>query len=402
MTDWKTFLDTIDSEDTDKAVLAATEKYFRDIRMATPAAAAGITNAMLSARTDFPGEPVVQAFIARTVDTLTAVAAARRTALEAGAGSSAPNIGSALNLANTLAPPKRVDTVAELKKAGVENLPFALMLDQTLVDRMASETDAARATGRPAFLYVELASKEVLPLWIAPESVGGRPDDDDVRLADEQVGSLAKLGQALKGATEAKRYFTSLAQWSAAYWKYAPFAAAFGHLTWSQVLLHFNSIMRLVEEEKLEGRGPSLAFLFDDMLRRQIEKRAEKGDPTLQLDTLLAEADRSTVAAARQRLNGLLKATPLGSGSSGSQDFARASAASMKEDAKRAARALNAQQEERAAAAGAFQGNGGGKRTLPWEGQHKQLSGNKLKKQQWQKNMTEQWKANRTWKKARW
>jgi len=89
-------------------------------------------------------------------------------------------------------------------------------------------------------------------------------------------------------------------------------------------------------------------------------------------------------------------------GSAGSQDLTRASAGSLNEDAKRAARALNAQHEERAAAAGAFQGKGGGKRSLPWEGQQKQLSGNKLKKQQWQKNMTDQWKANRSWKKARW
>jgi len=386
MTDWKSFLDTIDAEETDAAVLAATEKYFRDIGMASPAAAAGITNAKLGARTDFPDNPVVQAFISRTVDTLTPVAAARRTALEtAGATSSAPNLGSAMGLATALAPPKRVNTVAELEKACVKDMPFALMLDQSLVERMSAETDAARAASRPAFLYVELASKEVLPLWIAPESVGGRPDEDEVRIEDEHVGSLAKLGQAIKEATEAKRYFTSVAQWSAAYWKWAPFTAAFGHFTWSQALLHFNSVMRLVEEEKIEGRGPSLAFLFDDMLRRQIEKRAEKADPTLRLDSLLAEADRSTVAAARQRLNGLLKPTPLGSGSSGSQDLARASATSMKEDAKRAARALNAQQDERAAATGAFQGKGGGKRSLPWESQPKQLSGNKLKKHQWQR-----------------
>ena len=77
----------------------------------------------------------------------------------------------------------------------------------------------AKVQNRQAYLLVYFASKEVLPLWVFPEAVGGRADDHCLEQgfdSEADIKSLAKLGAALRGATGASRFFRSLGQWLAA------------------------------------------------------------------------------------------------------------------------------------------------------------------------------------------
>ena len=51
----------------------------------------------------------------------------------------------------------------------MEKLLFVAQLEQSLVDKMHSETIEAMTSNRKPFLFVELSSKEVIPVWLTPE-----------------------------------------------------------------------------------------------------------------------------------------------------------------------------------------------------------------------------------------
>jgi hypothetical protein len=407
MADWKTFLDTVDAEETDPDVLKEAEAFLMTAKLKNPQGAMGISLKQLEGHANFPVELPTQAFLSRAMDALAAVAAARRAAKEivpAASASSPQTVGSALNVAALLSPPKTVDVNSLLKNCQLDALPFNLQVDQSVADKMAAETETARKAQRKPFLFIDLTLAGTLPLWLAPESVGGKIEDDFEELdGGTAISSLAQLGQALKGATETKRFFPSIHQWTAAFMRYAPFAVACEHLDWTLVLTHLNTILKLVEEEKCDGRGPQLAMLYDELLRRQLERRAQKADPTLDLPTILAEADKSILAAARQRLDSVLKAAGRGksSGSGGAGAAAKALAYSHKEAAIAAAKALNEQQAERleaAGAAGADRSGGGGK----GKGPSRPMGKRKAKKVQWIKDKKAEWKGNKRYRNDGW
>ena len=409
MADWKTFLDTVDAEETDPEVLKEAEAFLTQAKLKNPQGAMGISLKQLEGHADFPAELPTQAFLSRAMDALAAVAAARRAAKEitpAASASSPQTLGSALNVAALLSPPpKTVDVNTLLKNCKLDALPFNLQVDQTVADKMAAETDAAKKAQRKPFLFIDLTLAGTLPLWLAPEAVGGRIEDDFEDLdGGTAIGSLAQLGQALKGATETKRFFPSIHQWVSAFMRYAPFAVACEHLDWCLILTHLNTILKIVEEEKCDGRGPQLAILYDELLRRQLERRAQKADPTLDLPTILADADKSILAAARQRLESVLKAAGRrgsSSGSGGAGTAAKALAYSHKEAAMAAAKALNEQQAERLDAAGAASADhsgGGGK----GRGKTKPVGKRKAKKIEWIKGKKAEWKGNKRYKNDGW
>eukprot|EP00971_Amphidinium_carterae_P033632 662130-Amphidinium_carterae.1 len=66
---------------------------------------------------------------------------------------------------------------------------------------------AAKVAGRTAFSFVDLTSKEVLPLWVPPDAVGGKtvlPGEMEYALqGSESTTSLSQLGKALQMATQA-------------------------------------------------------------------------------------------------------------------------------------------------------------------------------------------------------
>ena len=197
-------------------------------------------------------------------------------------------------------------------------------------------------------MFVDLTGKDILPMWLSPESVGGKAKENLEALdGNEEISSLARLGQALKGATESKSALGTINQWASAFMRYAPFAVANKHLSRPQVLAHLNTVFRLVEEERAEQRGPQVAILYEELARRHLEKRAHKSDPTLVVSILLADSDKGLLAAARQSVNSALKArqAPGGKASLASGSVGKALAHSHREEALQAARALQTQQD---------------------------------------------------------
>ena len=411
--DWKSFLEAVDETPPEAATLKEATDFLLAAKLTDPQSAAGITIERLEKSPAYPTTLPTQAFLARAMDALAAVTAARRASLGANvmaAGSAAaPSASSALALAGMIAPLKAADTSSILTTAGLADLPFSMRIEQSLVDKMAAETEQAKRQGRSPFLYVELASRDVLPLWITPESVGGRPEEEQDQLEDQSVTSLARLGQALHKATEGKRCFTSVTQWTAAFFKYVPFAVALGHFSWAQAMMHVQTVLKLAEEEKAEGRGPAMAFIYEDMLRKQLERRCLANDPTLKVMDLLSEPDRATLSAARQRVMSAMKTIPAKAQSQGDGSLARAFASNQKEEAKQAAAALKRQNQQRRQAGDAASQFVG--RSLPWEASHPNNGGGSSswqkgsarqdKRNRWYANMTSGWKGARDEKRSR-
>jgi hypothetical protein len=402
---WSEFLAQVDMEDTAKEVIEAAEAFLLRCNLTTPKAADGAKVSRLEARDDYPEDVAVQAFLVRAFRTLDAVTVAQKAASSAETPRADPGLHSALGLAATLAPPRKAVTERILNEAQLEKLPFFLQVDQAVVDRLQHESDPAKSTGRPAFVYIDLTSQAVTPTWLLPEAIGAkyRPESSEDLDGAEAIGSLARLGQALRGATENQKVFRSFMQWSACWWRLAPFTVALKQLTWCQALCHADVIAQLAEEERQEGRPPFAAFLYDELLRRQLEKRASRSDPSLNFDEVFLTVDTSLLAVARQRLAGVLRAAAI---APAKPDFT-AQAANYKSQAEQAATALHQQQAERLRAGSAAQGGKGSKSSASsastWQdwGSHQQSSGRQAKKSAWWNNKRDEWKSAKAQKRTK-
>ena len=347
---WHEFLPLVDDEETTQAdVLEATKKFFLEVGLATPRQADGCTVQNLEKLDKWPTNPAVQAFVARAVRTLASVKLANE-ASRLTQKAIEPSMQSALGLASQLAPPKRVDTEQLLRDANLASLPFVLQLEQPLIDRLDEETKAAKSASRIAFSFVDLTSPQVTPPWLLPEAVGAKykpGDENEINLqGSDEVATLAKLGQALRGATENHRFFRSYSQWAPCWWRVVPFQVALGQLTWPQAIMHANTVAQIAEEERMQGKPPFTAFLYEELLRKQLEKRASRGDPTLDLNESLLHVDKPLMEVAKQRLSSVLRAAsiPTAGGSVPGPGSLRAQAES-------AAAALAGQQTDRMEAA---------------------------------------------------
>jgi hypothetical protein len=402
---WSEFLAQVDMDDTAKEVLDAAEAFLLKCNLPTPRSADGAKVSKLEARADFPEDVAVQAFLVRAFRTLDAVTVAQKAASSAEPSRSEPGLHSALGLAATLAPPKKADTERILREAQLEKLPFILQVDQSVVDRLQQESDSAKSAGRPAFAYIDLTSQAVTPTWLMPEAIGARYRPESAVELDgaEAIGSLARLGQALRGATENQKFFRSFMQWSACWWRLAPFQIALKQLTWCQALCHADVISQLAEEERQDGRPPFAAFLYDELLRRQLEKRASRSDPSLNLDEVFLTVDKTLLAVARQRLAGVLRAAAI---APAKPDFT-AQAANYKSQAEQAATALHQQQADRVRAGSAAQGGKGSKSSASsagsWQdwGNQQQSSSRQAKKSKWWNDKRDEWKSAKAQKRSR-
>ena len=126
-------------------------------------------------------------------------------------------------------------------------------------------------------------------------------------LTQEPRSRLWQNWAALRGATAGRLLFRSVQQWNGAYWRYALAAIAAEQITMVQAVIHCDMIMQLAELEKMEKRPPYLAFLYDELLRKQIEKRVQKRDPNINLTDIFSTLDKQLVAVAKQRLSSALK-----------------------------------------------------------------------------------------------
>ena len=94
---------------------------------------------------------------------------------------------------------------ALLEKQNLQDVAFHLQADQCVFQSMWTDTLGARACAPPRaqFTYVDLTSKELLPLWLTAESIGGKSTMQDADLLDPSAttGSLSQLATALRAAT---------------------------------------------------------------------------------------------------------------------------------------------------------------------------------------------------------
>ena len=70
-------------------------------------------------------------------------------------------------------------------------------------------------------------------------------------------------------------------------------------MTWLMVLSHANQMYKLAEEERISGTGPTLVFIYDELLRKSIATRAEWGDPSLDLMTGLQDCSKQAFRDSR-------------------------------------------------------------------------------------------------------
>ena len=199
-----------------------------------------------------------------------------------------------------------VDLNNMLEKAAVKDLPYHLRPQPALFQFLAAAHKSAQEAVpvRKAYTYVDLTHKDVLPLWMGSEAVGGhtpRPGEFDWD-PNADTASLGALGRAFKGALEKRRYFRNMEQWSAVWHRHGTAAVAMEQMTWPMVLSHANQMYKLAEEERISGYGPALVFIYDELLRKSIETRAEWSDPSPDLMTVFGEVEKQVLETARTRL----------------------------------------------------------------------------------------------------
>ena len=177
---WEAFTKTVDSPEASPEFQKAASDFFSGKGYPLPLSLAGLMEAEFAAMS--PPEGPQRAFLRRCIYTATAVANAKmqRAAQPPAAAPPLQPLGggvhgvpngsmSALQLAQAVSgtPQKEVDVNKVLKDAGLGSLASSLQPEAAVFQLMQSDNDAA-AKAVPArsivFTYVELTSKEVLPL----------------------------------------------------------------------------------------------------------------------------------------------------------------------------------------------------------------------------------------------
>ena len=163
-----------------------------------------------------------------------------------GPEASAATVASALTAGSIV-----VDLNDMLEKAAVKDLPYHLRPQPALFQLLAAANKSAQEAVpvRKANTYVDLTHKDVLPMWMGSEAVGGhtpRPGEFDFD-PNADTASLGALGRAFKGALEKPRYFRNMVQWSGVWHRNATAAVTMGQMTWPMVLLHANQMCLLAE-----------------------------------------------------------------------------------------------------------------------------------------------------------
>eukprot|EP00971_Amphidinium_carterae_P352537 6492642-Amphidinium_carterae.1 len=279
----------------------------------------------------------VKAFLRRALRVITALEDTTAVAAATQQPASGPHM-SAASLALQLAPSKEVNVVEKLKSVNphfskLDNMPFHMLPESSVWSLLQAENDAATASSRTAFSYVDLTSKEWLPLWIAPDAVGGKtilPGDSDWLLSgDQTTTTLSAFGKALQQATQAPRFFRNLTQWVATFQRYSLVAEAMSQFSRKAACCHLHTVLRLAEEERIAGGSPYLAILYDDLLRKQFARRAQQHDPQLDISSEVQQTDKAVLASARSRLEATLQAAGLKHSAGSASDSVQHTASSL-------------------------------------------------------------------------
>eukprot|EP00971_Amphidinium_carterae_P308356 6127774-Amphidinium_carterae.1 len=332
---WDAFFESVDDPAPDAALLGEAKKACVDAGFTGPKQLRGLQpNDMDALNLALP----LKAFLRRalrvivTMEETSAAPATTGTAaasqpgqllgpgLGASAGSGAHMSAAALAL--QLGPSKEVNVVDKLKSVDanfsrIDTMPFHMVPEAAVWTQLQSENDAAASASRTAFSYVDLTAKEWLPLWIAPDAVGGKtvlPGDSDWLLSgDQTTATLSAFGRALQQATQAPRFFRNLTQWIATFQRYALVAEAMSQFSRKAASCHLHTVLCIAEEERIIGGSPYLAILTT--ARPPIASEVQ-------------QTDKAVLASARSRLEATLQAAGLRHTSSPQDTMQRQLAAS--------------------------------------------------------------------------
>ena len=318
--DWEKFIKESEASAPDPADLKAVADFFKDkLGCANPGSLEGYSEANLQAGGVDDLTPQRRALAIRVFRSADAVYSAKRYKKTLGAATTglpspgAAGVASGLSLASALAPPggsPTADTTALLAVAGCSKLPYHLQAEQSLWDTLQNHTTTAVSQGKTPFAFVDLTDKAVLPVWLPVEAIGGRftfQEGGEATLStDSSVASLGELSKALKTATSTSRFFRTTAQWVASWDRYSVVAVGTNQMTWSAVHAHRDQVMKLVEAERIQGKSPYLAFVYDVLHRTNIARRANRKDPELDLEKEFSTLDKECLEVARARLDSVL------------------------------------------------------------------------------------------------
>ena len=216
-----------------------------------------------------------------------------------------------------------IDVAKQLTDSGLEKLPYHLQCERLVWKIMEAENKAASAADRSAFAYINITAKEVLPLWLPQDAIGGRSMfGSEFEQADGSATTLAELGKALQAATTHHRAFRSFPQWLAAFLKYSGTAIAMKQLTVARCFAYMNVVAKIFEDEKGQHGVPMVAVLYDDIFRKTLAMRIESKDPELDLDVVFTKTDKTILECCKARIGSMNRSskTPEGEKAQGSKD----------------------------------------------------------------------------------
>jgi hypothetical protein len=382
---WTTFLLAVDDSPPKSNVIEGVSSWLVERGITDPRMLEGVSEADIDTNNP-PSDLLTKAFLKRALRCVEVAQQAKRQKTlnpaersptvgvfsDPGAGDVASRLlgvvggdASALALAHSLAGgSKALDISQRIENSPLAGLPFHMQAEAKIWQQLETETVAAAASSPPrvAFTYVDLTSKEVLPLWLSPDAIGGKltmsGESDWCVDANASLKTLGQLGAALSSATQTPKFFRSLSQWSATFMRYAAVAIVFNQWTLPAVLTYMNLIYQIVEEEMSSGNSAFLAILYDDLLRRDFSKRAERRDPTFVLADEVQRVNKQIMQAARTRLGTVLEtagitrvktdpaATAFGASSASSASLGQMAAESALAKQNAAANALRVKAEQ--------------------------------------------------------
>ena len=102
----------------------------------------------------------------------------------------------------------------------MDEMPFHLIPSAVVFRAMLAEVSKAAEESRVPYLYCDLTCREMLPLWLPEEAVGGKlvlPGALESQPVSDAGGAHAMehlFTKALRAMTQHPRFFRSMSQWA--------------------------------------------------------------------------------------------------------------------------------------------------------------------------------------------
>jgi hypothetical protein len=312
--DWKSWLDGVDEGYNDNLVKRAADFFMAMVD--SPDMLAGLNEAALPSYEAWPSDPLLAAFLRRCCRTAKDVASAKRRRflnpppgqIVAAGSVSAVQGCSALSMVSDFVAGPKMDVLVLLTAIGVKDTPSCILVEMNIWGALNMETDAAKKANRIAFSFVDLTAKEMLPIWMPNEFVGGKPLMEELSFVedDSQIG-LSALALALKKTKSATRFFRCLAHWAAVFPRFGIAAIACGHFDQPTVWSHMDTAFRVAVSEGGDPKSELVALMYDELVRLDwavLDQRGDKVDFRVEA----VEINKKILEVAWTRIQPILKA----------------------------------------------------------------------------------------------